>query len=341
MTESPFRWFPDGLDDDLLGLPDVEVLRALNRPTLVRVPGSGDLAPRAIATLLHGDESTGFEAVMRVLRRQRPYPFDLYVIIGNVRAALAERGFAHRYLDDQEDFNRIWGVDEPTTMLRMAADGIHERLLGAGLESLVDVHNNTGNNPFYALVTRRDPAMLNLATLFTTTLVAWDLHVNTLMESMPVTVAAVAIECGLPGRPESLAFAVDGIRRYLGEPALPTDRVVRDYDLLGDLRRVVVRPEVRFRFADDLSEDVDFAVQKDADVANFVEVTEGHVLGHVHDGAAMPLRATDANGKDITDEHFHIVGDAVVFSQPATPIMMTKTVEAARKDCLFYIASEL
>lgn len=341
MTDPHIRWFPDGIDDDLLDLPDIDVLRALNRPTLIRIPGAGAMAPRAIATLLHGDESTGYEAVMRVLRRRRRYPFDLYVVIGNVRAALDEPGFAHRYLDDQEDFNRIWGLDEPTTMLRMAADSILERLLGAGLESLIDIHNNTGNNPFYALVTRRDPAMVNLATLFTTTLVAWDLHVHTLMESMPDTVAAVAIECGLPGRPESLAFAIDGIRRYLGDAPLPADRVVRDYDLLGDLRRVVVRPEVRFRFSDDLSEDVDLAVQTDADVANFVLVPEGHVLGHVHEGGAMPLRATDALGKDVTDEHFRIVGDAVVFAQPSTPIMMTKTVEAARKDCLFYLASAL
>jgi hypothetical protein len=341
MSDPHIRWFPDGIDDDLLELPDFDVLSALGRPTLVRVPGTGEMAPRAIATLLHGDESTGFEAVMQVLRRRRTYPFDLFVVIGNVRAALAEPGFAHRYLDDQEDFNRIWGVDDPTTILRMAADDIRDRLLAAGLESLVDIHNNTGNNPFYALVTRRDPAMVNLATLFTTTLVSWDLHVHTLMESMPDTVAAVAIECGLPGRPESLAFAVDGIRRYLGDARLATDRVVRDYDLLGDLRRVVVRPEVRFRFSDELSDDVDLAVQTDADVANFVLVPEGHVLGHVHGGAAMPLRATDAHGKDVTDEHFRIVGDAVVFSQPSTPIMMTKTVEAARKDCLFYLASAL
>ena len=341
MSEPHIRWFPHGIDDDLLDLPDFDVLRALGRPTLVRIPGTGAMAPRAVATLLHGDESTGFEAVMRVLRSRRTHPFDLYVVIGNVRAALAEPGFAHRYLDDQEDFNRIWGLDEPTTMLRMAADDIRERLLTAGLESLVDIHNNSGNNPFYALVTRRDPAMVNLATLFTTTLVAWDLQVHTLMESMPDAVAAVAIECGLPGRPESLAFAVDGLRRYLGDGQLTSDRVVRDYDLLGDLRRVEVRPEVRFRFSDELSEDVDLAVQTDADVANFVLVPEGHVLGRVHDGGAMPLRATDAHGKDVTDDHFRIVGDAVVFSQSSTPIMMTKTVEAARKDCLFYLANRL
>jgi hypothetical protein len=88
-----------------------------------------------------------------VLSRRLTYPFDLYVVIGNVRAAAEPPGFAHRFLDDQEDFNRIWGLDEPTTSQRRAADAILGHLRAAGLESLVDVHNNTGDNPFYAIVT--------------------------------------------------------------------------------------------------------------------------------------------------------------------------------------------
>jgi hypothetical protein len=30
-----------------------------------------------------------------------------------------------------------------------------------------------------------------------------------------------------------------------------------------------------------------------------------------------------------------------VVIRPTTPVMMTRTVEAARKDCLFYLATEL
>ena len=345
MTGPPtHREFLDGPPDELLGATPAEAVRWLGRPTLLRVPGRGAQQPRAISCLLHGDETTGLEAVLRILRRRRRYAFDLYVVVGNVRAAAAPPGFAHRFLDDQEDFNRVWGVDEPTTGQRMAAAAILDRLRAAGLETLVDVHNNTGNNPFYAITTRDQPRDLNLATLFTSTLLRWDLTAHTLMEAVDDDVSAIAVECGLPGRPESLAFAVDGLRRYLGEPTLPTDRVVRDFDRLGGLRKVTVRPEVGFRFGRDHEgpdEQHDFVIAADADLLNFVEVPAGHAIGRVRAGAALPLQAHDADGVDVTDDHFTVRGDEVVTTRPTTPVMMTRTVAAVRKDCLFYVSTEL
>ena len=340
-TADAYRRFPDGLPDDLLSLDEVALLRALERPTLVRLPSDGEQPPRAVATLLHGDESTGLQAMLRVLRHRRRYPFDLYWIVGNVRAALAPPGFAHRFLDDQEDFNRIWGLDDPTTLQRRAADRILTELEAAGLEALVDVHNNSGDNPFYAIITRQRSDVLNLATIFTTTLLRWDLRAHTLMESMQDRCATVAVECGLPGRPESLAFAVDALRRYLAAPPLADDRVVRDHDLLGGLRKVTVKPEIAFRFGGDLQDGLDLVLAPDADVHNFVEVPAGHVLGRVRPGAALPVCALDASGRDVTTEHFALDGDRLVVTAPATPVMMTRTVEAARKDCLFYLAMEV
>lgn len=340
--DTPYRYLPDGFPDGLLELGDRALLRELGRPTLVRLPGTGDQAPRAVATLLHGDESTGVQALLQVLRSRRaPLPFDLYVVIGNVEAAVHGPGYAHRFLDHQDDFNRVWGLPEPTGEQQLAAAGILAELRAAGLESLVDVHNNTGDNPFYAIVTRLDPVVLNLATIFTTTLLRWDLQANTLMEALQPGCAAIAVECGLPGRPESLAFAVDALRRYLGEGPLETDRVVRDLDLLGGLRKVTVEPDVRFRFGGTLDDEVDLVVAADADVHNFVEVPAGHVLGHTRAGRPLPVRARAADGRDVTAEHFAVVDGAVVVTRPTTPVMMTRTVEAARKDCLFYLATEL
>lgn len=335
---SEYARFPDGLPDDLLRLGDVEVLEALERPTLVRVPGTGDAAPRGMACLLHGDEDTGYRAAMTILRRRRRYPFDLYVVIGNVRAALADGGFRHRFLDDQEDFNRIWGA-EPTTRLRMAADGMLGELRDAKPAAMVDIHNNTGTNPFYAIVPQLREDSLNLATVFTTTVLHWQLGVSTLMEALADVCPAVAIECGLPGRRDSLAFALDGLRRYLGVAEFRDDRADVDFDLLGDLRKVVVRPEVQFEFGHDLGDEVDFVVEQDADRHNFRPVDAGHVIGRVPEGGAMPLLVCGPGGEDVTDDYLTIDGGQVVLTRPVTPVMMTRTAVAARKDCLFYLAT--
>lgn len=333
-----FNRFPKGLPDRLLELDDMELLEELERPTLIRVPGTGELPPRGVATLLHGDEDTGYRAILRVLRRRRSYPFDLFVIVGNVRAALAGDGFSHRFLDDQEDFNRIWGA-EPTTRMRLAADGMLSDLREAKLSAVVDIHNNSGTNPFYAIVTRLDEASLNLATIFTTTVLHWQLGVHTLMEALEDVCPAVAVECGLPGRPDSLSFAVDGLRRFLGTPQIADAELERDYDLYGDLRKATVRPEVRFSFGGDFGEEIDFVVQQDADAYNFETVPTGHVIGRVPPGSSVPLEVRGIGGQDVTDEFVAVRDDQVVVTREITPVMMTRTAEAARKDCLFYIAT--
>lgn len=331
--------YPDGPPDGLLDLEPRAFLRELGGPTWMRLPGTGDEPARAVATLLHGDESTGVHALLAVLRRWRPSAFDLHLVIFNVEAALAGPGFAHRYLDHQEDGNRVWGLGDPTSAERRAADGILGDLLDGPLAMLVDLHNTTGDNPFHAVVPSEEPAVVNLATRFTTTLLRWNLRNGTLMEAVTERAPAVAVECGLAGRRTSLAFATDGLRRAFGPP-LETVQVVGDHDLLGDLLRVAVDPDVRIRFGADLDDEVDLVLPPDGDAANLLEVAPGHVLGRVRPGTSCPLRVVDAAGRDVTGERLTVTPHGeVVTRQPQVPVMMVRTVAAARKDCLCYLAS--
>ena len=338
MTDA-LRRFPDGLPDELLEFDELSLLRELGGPTLIRVPGAGHLPPRAVTTLLHGDESTGLQAMLRILRRRHRRPYDLYVALGNVEAAAAPPGFAHRYLDGQQDMNRIFDGDETSTAQREAAGAIRAELEAAGVTSLVDVHNNTGDNPFYAIVTNDRPATVNLATLLTTTVVRWEFRLDTLLESLHEGVAACALECGLPGRAASLRFAVDALRRYLGEQELATDRLQRDAEILTDLRRVTVRDDARVRFGGTLDGTVDLVLPPDGDVHNFTEVPAGHLIGHVTPTGALPVTVTDADDRDVTADDVVRDGDRLVLARPAVPLMMTRSEAAVRRDCLFYLAA--
>lgn len=337
---SALRRFPDGPPPGLFDRPAREVLRALETTTWLRLPGTGAEPARAVATLLHGDESTGLEALLHVLRRRRRFPFDLHVVLGNVEAALHGTGFAHRYLEGQEDGNRVWegpgGAD--SSPQRRAAAEVLDDLLAARLDGLVDLHNTTGANPFHAIVTDDAPASLDLATRFSTTLLRWDLGVGTLLEAVAPHVPAAAVECGLPGRHASTAFAVDGLRRFLG--ARPGSLAVADHDLICDLRRVHVRPEVRLRFGGTPGDDVDLALVPDGDSANLREVPAGHVLGHVRPGTPQPLQVLAPDGTDVTDRLLAVTATgAVVTCEPTIPVMVVRSVEAVRKDCLCYLAS--
>ncbi len=346
MADDTLRYLPDGLSDELLAADERELLRALGGPTLVRVPGSGQSAPRAVSTLLHGDEPTGFRALLRVLQDRPQLPYDLYAFVGNVRAALASPGYATRYLDDQEDLNRVWGPSaeaDGDTPLRALAAEVLDRLRAAGLASLVDLHNTSGDNPYYAIVTRVQPGNVNLATLFTTRVVHWELSNGALVEALQDECVTAAVEFGIPGRPGSLDLAVDGLRRYLAADDLGEDdydgEVARDHDLMAGLHRVVVPPEVRLRFGGELGDDLDLVVPADADQHNFVEVPAGHILGHVRPSSReWPVEVIAPDGTAATERLLRIDGDRLVLRQAATPVMMTRTVEAVRKDCLVYLA---
>ncbi|MBD0293218.1 MAG: succinylglutamate desuccinylase/aspartoacylase family protein, partial [Jiangellaceae bacterium] len=247
----------DDYDDvkALLDGSDEDVLVALaGKPALIRIPAATTgVAPpaRLVSCLMHGNEPSGYRAVVEVLRRGERFPFDLWVLIGNVRAATHDGWYAHRYLDDQEDFNRVWDVGPATTRMRRCAAAILDELRTAHLEAAVDLHNNSGQNPYFAIVTNVEPQHVALAALCADTVLHWRLRAFTLMEALAPTCPTVAVECGLPHLPEGTAFASDVIRRFLTAPGfdgVPGPATQQPRRIVQTELRVSVRPEVMFTF---------------------------------------------------------------------------------------------
>ena len=92
-----YNEIPDGfLDSSSTGLAGV-----LAGPSLILLKGRRD-PPLFVSTLLHGNETTGFEAIKILLRRylQSELPRSMLLFIGNVQAA--EQGL--RSLPGQSDF---------------------------------------------------------------------------------------------------------------------------------------------------------------------------------------------------------------------------------------------
>ncbi|MGI8876107.1 MAG: hypothetical protein ACR2KP_17645 [Egibacteraceae bacterium] len=337
----------DGYDElkSILEGSDEDVLVALGgKPALVRIPGttSGERRARFLACLLHGNEDSGFRAVVDLLRGTPHFPFDLWVLIGNVRAATTDGWFAHRYLDDQEDFNRVWGVEQRTTRMRRCAAAVLTELAGVDLEAAVDFHNNTGDNPAYAITPSATQASLRLASSCAGTVLLWRLRAHTLMEALQPQCPAVALECGLPQRAEHTAFAAAALQRFLSDLdlGLDTDHPAPGATRLYEMRyRVTVRPEVAFTFGGALTGELDLVLTPALDGANFGMLLAGTEVGHVAPGTAVPLDARDMRDADVTERLFSVTDEgALVLREDVTPVMMTTTVRQARRDCLFYVA---
>lgn len=330
----------DGYDElkPILADTDEDVLVSLRKPTLIRIPGT-DARPRArlVSTLLHGNEDSGYRAVLDMLRSGEHYPFDLWIFLGNIRAAHQEGWFAHRYLDGQEDFNRTWGLNAPTTRMRRCSDAIHEILAAEDLEAAVDIHNNTGLNPYYAIVPDPTQEALRLAATLADTILRWPLRAHTLMEVMSPICPSVSVECGLPALEENRQFAATSLRRFLNITSLEDSGSLTAH-IYEMTHRVIVRPEVPFAFGGVLTEDLDLVLHPGLDHYNFGMLLAGTELGHVPEGGGMPLLATDMRGREDTERFFEIRGGALIVTEDITPVMLTTTVQQTRRDCFFYIA---
>ena len=156
------------LPPGLLSAAPSELAELLGGPTLFHLKGTRQPA-LFISVLLHGNETSGYEAIKRVLAKyepggvDRPLPRSLSLFIGNVEAAAD----GARRLDGQQDYNRIWpGEDVPDSPEHRMMVRIVEDMRKRGVFLSLDFHNNTGLNPHYACVNRLDPSFLQLATLF-------------------------------------------------------------------------------------------------------------------------------------------------------------------------------
>jgi hypothetical protein len=339
----------DGYEElkPLLEGSDGEILAAFTgKPVLIRIPAASTVgAPRArlVSCLLHGNEPSGFQAMVEILRRGERFPFDLWVLIGNVRAATEAGLYAHRHLDDQEDFNRVWDAGTSTDM-RRCATAILDELRAARLEAAVDVHNNSGRNPYHAILTHLTPEGRRLASMCADTVLLWRLRAHTLMEALEATCPAVSVECGPAHETAGTTYAAAMVHRFLTADGFTADGFAerpgaRPQRVVETVHRVSVRPEVDFSFGLDADRGAGFIIDPGLDLYNFDVMPARRVIGRVRPGAAMPLVATDMSGHDVTDQLFCVTPDSeVILTGDVMPIMMTTTVQQARRDCLFYTA---
>jgi hypothetical protein len=338
----------DGYDElkPLLEGSDGEILGAFEGlPALIRIPAAtpaGNRRARFVSCLLHGNEPSGFQAMVEVLRRGERFPFDLWVLIGNVRAATEDGLYGHRHLDDQEDFNRVWGIADPATDMQRCGAEILAELREADLEAAVDIHNNSGRNPFYAILTELSPAGQQLASLCADAVLLWRLRADTLMEALAPRCPAVSVECGAPHR-DGTTFASRVVHRFLTAEGFDgVDGAGVPVDATGDgmletRDRVTVCPDVDLAFGTGLADGYDLVVAPDLDRYNFGLLPAGETIGYVTPGTPMPLCATDMDGNDVADQLFRITDDGrVVVVDDVVPLMMTTTVLQTRRDCLFY-----
>jgi Succinylglutamate desuccinylase / Aspartoacylase family len=313
-------------------------LEGLAGPALLRLPGRDRGRVRVVSGTLHGNEPSGVRAIHQALRTVVP-AVDVLFFIGAVAAARAEPRFSHRMLPGRRDLNRCFRApfDGEDGAL---AEAVLAELRAARPEAVVDLHNNSGHNPAYAIGTVADGARLALGALFAERYVCSSVRLGTFVEAFEDVCPAVTIECGRAGDIAADAVAFAGLERFLRLEQLDTVVVSNErLSVFTDAVRVTLRPGLTVAFAEAPDPAADLTLDAEIDRHNFETLPAGTRIGWVRPDI-WALAALDAGGVDRSRSLFAVEGGeragALTIRQTFTPIMMTTDPDAAVGDCLFY-----
>jgi succinylglutamate desuccinylase len=327
----------EALPAGFLDAPVRELYRVLAGPSLIHLPGRRN-EPLFVCVLLHGNEDTGFKAMQTVLRKYQgqPLPRALSLFVGNVAAA--REGL--RRLEQQPDYNRVWpGADTAGQPEHAMMDAVVEQMRSRGVFASIDIHNNTGLNPHYGCVNRLDPPFLQLATLFSRTVVYFKRPLGVQSAAFASLCPAVTLECGKPGNQPGEAHAAAFVEAALHLAEFSQRPVAaQDLDLFHTVGVVKVAPEVTFGFE---HSDAQLRLEPDLDHMNFRELPAGTRFGFATNNRAAPLQVIDENGRRVEDQFFELRKGEVLLKRRSMPAMLTTDARIVRQDCLCYLMERL
>ena len=306
---------------------------AFPNPSLVYLEGENP-QPIFVSILLHGNEHTGLEVMQRLLHEYSVLPRSIIMFVGNVRATELN----HRFLPDQEDFNRCWPGTwhEPSDITRML-QAVFDRVTENDLFAAIDIHNNTGNNPLYACI--NDPTHTNqqLAARFNNIAVTFRRPRGVCAMAFDGICPAATLECGVPGDIDGIEHAVSFLEGLLSLDKIPSEKPEpHQLRLVQTLATLKIPPHVSFGF--DPAIETDLMLPDDMENRNFQPFPPDQPFGLTR--IEKPLIITDQHGNDICDDMIRIESGQIFLNKTMMPAMLTHNKEVVRQDCLCYLMQD-
>jgi succinylglutamate desuccinylase len=280
---------------------------------------------------LHGNETTGFYALQKYLAKYKnDLPMNLMIFFGNIPAAKA----GVRKIEGEKDFNRIWGGGEydEARMARKIFKLARERAIVAN----IDIHNNTGKNPYYACVNFTDEEFLSFGRQFNDTIIYFtephEVQSNAFAQICP----SLTIEAGLPGVPEGIDYVASFLEKVTTDFDFKNPPKYDDYLIYHTIGRIKLPYYSTIDF--DYNEDSphDFSFLSDFDGYNFQLVPKGTVLGYLKKDSVQ-LAVIDNHDRLVTEKYFAFEGKKILAASDLIPSMFTKIVKVAKDDSLGYL----
>ncbi len=326
----------DHLPQGLLDLPANKLYTKIDNHTLVHLKGKIK-RPVFISVLQHGDEYTGWDALKDYLNNhQHVLPRSISILFGNVDAARHNV----RHLENQPDFNRIWPChltfDSPYAKTMQEITDIMEKREPF---ASVDIHNNSGRNPHYSGINSLNAEFINLASLFSDTMIYFTSPAGIQSTAFSKFCPSVTIECGLSGASDGTEQTHTFLELLHSQSnLLHVPGILEHQKVYKIFASVKVKEEIDISFE---QHHHGFMLVKDLDVLNFQQIPSGEQFGRLSKQLAdlntMPFVVLDENNQPIDTDYFKLDGDKIICNKSFVPSMITQSIKAIRDDCLCYI----
>jgi len=323
------------IPEELLTAKVEDLLDILKAPTLFHLEGTNP-QPLFICTLLHGDETTGFYAIQRLLNkyRSKTLPRAISLFIGNIEAAKERQ----RRLDSQDDYNRIWpgshhNESAEKDMMQIVTNIMQKKKPFAS----IDIHNNTGKNPHYGCINILNPHGLLLAKKFSDIAVYFTDPKGVQSSAFSDFCPAVVLECGQSSDRSGEEHALAYLETILNLDDLSSkDNDNGELKLYHTVARVTIPKSVTIN-----DKDSDLTLNEELEELNFHVVQPGTLFSSVNSTKEKLIVVNSESSEDITGEYIERVNDNLLFKKPVTLSMFTSNERAIRQDCVCYLMEEL
>lgn len=320
------------IPDRLLNARVEDLHDLLGGPTLIHLKNN-EKKPIFISTLLHGNEHSGFLAVQELLvdltENKKLNDYSLMIFIGNTLAAKENL----RHLPDQVDFNRIWNGGDCHGC--KVAEEVIEYVQDKNLLCSVDIHNNTGKNPFYSCINKNDNQYFFLANFFSQLVVYFTEPHEVQSIAFSKFCPSVTIEAMKSGDEEGVNILVSKLRSLLNLDEIPKKFKRENLDIYHTIARMKFNHNATFDFEFSPSSSQDFSFLTHIEELNFKELKRGEIIAHVNNPSS--LRIVDDNSSDVFDSSFEVRNGKLIVKKSFIPAMFTKNEEIIRDDCFGYI----
>jgi len=331
----------DYLPEGLLEKKAHELDGFLSGPTLIHLSGI-EASPLFVSVLLHGNETTGWQAVTQYLAEyhqgNKPLPRAMSLFIGNVSAA----GSHKRVLPGQLDYNRVW-LAHPSPEGRMMSE-VLQQMKEKQVFASIDFHNNTGKNPHYACINRKEHDFFQLAHLFSRTVVYFIKPDTVQSMAFSKLCPAVTVECGQPEQKHGVEHAKNYLEKAMALEQFSSQPLhTKDFDLYHTMAIVKVPEQFSISFvpASWAESQADIHFDPDVDRLNFTAMANDTRVAKIDPDKAIYLQAINEQGVDVAQRYFDYSNGEIRTRLSVMPSMLTTKEEIIRQDCLCYFMERI